>query len=86
MNVACYHLNLWMYTLVELWAWHRPTTHVCDRSLSPWDSEPRRPSHADKRNALRRACFQLELLAVQAKHEIPRPIQNLLRTLTALAS
>ena len=23
-NVAVYHLNLWMHTLVELWAWYRP--------------------------------------------------------------
>jgi len=22
-NVAVYHLNLWMHTLVELWAWDR---------------------------------------------------------------
>ena len=36
-NVAVYHLNLWMHTLVELWAWNRPHTELCDRSGSPWD-------------------------------------------------
>ena len=36
-NVAVYHLNLWMHTLVELWAWNRPHGELCDRSRSPWD-------------------------------------------------
>ena len=38
----------------ELWAWDRPDEELVDRSASPWDAEPRRPSHADKRKALRR--------------------------------
>ena len=83
-NVACYHLNLWMHTLVELWAWNKTDRQVCDRSDSPWDDAPRRPSHADKRNALRRACFDLELLAVQCKHEIPQQIKKLWKIMTAL--
>jgi len=35
-----------------------------DRSASPWDSEPRRPSHADKRKALQREILQAEIQAV----------------------
>jgi len=83
-NVACYHLNLWMHTLVELWAWDKSDRQVCDRTASPWDQLPRRPSHADKRNALRRACFDLELLAVQCKHQIPQQIRKLLKVMTSL--
>jgi hypothetical protein len=84
-NVACYHLNLWMHTLVELWAWNKKSQELCDRSLSPWDSTPRRPSHADRRNALRRACFQNELSAAERKHSIEPGIKKLLKTLFTLA-
>lgn len=79
-NVTCYHLNLWMYSLVELWAWHKPAGQLCDRSLSPWDSQPRRPSHADRRKALRRCCFENELSAVEGQQKIPRQIKKLLKT------
>lgn len=85
-NVACYHLNLWLHTLVELWAWNKSAGQLCDRSLSPWDCRPRRPSHADRRNALRRTCFQNELLAVELNHPIKPQIKNLLKTFLSMAS
>jgi hypothetical protein len=85
-NVACYHLNLWMHSLVELWAWNKSAGQLCDRSLSPWDCMPRRPSHADRRNALRRACFQNELLAVELKHPMTPQIKKLLKTFASLAA
>jgi hypothetical protein len=47
-NVGVFHLNMWVHTLVELWAWSQKTSAVCDRSDSPWDNQFRRPSHADK--------------------------------------
>jgi hypothetical protein len=53
-NEGCFNLNLWLYSLVEAWAWDRPAEALVDRSASPWDREPRRPSHADKRKALQR--------------------------------
>jgi hypothetical protein len=84
-NLACYHLNLWMHTLVELWAWNKSEKEICDRSLSPWDCMPRRPSHADRRNALRQRCFQNELSAVALKHQIAPQIKKLLRTFLSLA-
>jgi len=47
--------------VTECWAWDRLATELTGhRSASPWDSDPRRPSHADKRRAWRR-----ELLAEQ---------------------
>ena len=47
-NIGVFHLNMWVHTLVELWAWSQKTSAVCDRSDSPWDNQFRRPSHADK--------------------------------------
>lgn len=85
-NVACFHLNLWMHTLVECWAWHRPAAEIRDRALSPWDSADRRPSHADRRKALCRQCLQNELSIVQLTHWIAKPIQKLLKTLSSLAA
>jgi hypothetical protein len=60
-NLAVYHLNLWLHCLIELWAWGRSHDELCDRSPSPWDDPERRPSHADRRNALRRQCLEIEI-------------------------
>lgn len=85
-NVAVYHLNLWWHTLIELWAWHRPAREIVDRQLSPWDDSARRPSHADKRNALRRQCIEEEYQAGAALGAIPRKIQRLVRRLVRLVA
>jgi hypothetical protein len=85
-NVAVYHLNLWMHTLVELWAWNRPHAELCDRSNSPWDDPGRRPSHADRRKALRRHIMQNELSAATAVWLLPRKILRLAQRLMALAA
>jgi hypothetical protein len=53
-NVGVFHLNMWVHTMVELWAWCRPATAICNRSDSPWDTIDRRPSHADRCAGLRR--------------------------------
>jgi hypothetical protein len=60
-NEGCFNLNLWMYSLVEAWAWDRPEGELVDRSASPWDSAPRRPSHQDKRKAVQREVLQAEI-------------------------
>jgi hypothetical protein len=65
-NVGAWHLNLWAYTLVELWAWHRPEEELVDRSASPWDSEWRRPSHADRRKAMLREILRAEIQAASS--------------------
>ena len=85
-NVAVYHLNLWMHTLVELWAWNRPHAELCDRRASPWDDTERRPSHADRRKALRRHILQTELSTITAAWSLPRKILHLTRRLIALAA
>ena len=85
-NVACFHLNLWMQTLVEAWAWHKPADEIRDRSACPWDTPDRRPSHADRRKALARQCLQHELSMPHIIHYIGQPIHKLLQTLASLAA
>ncbi len=60
-NEGCFNLDRWMYTLVEAWAWPQPEEALVDRSASPWDSEPRRPSHRDKRKALQQVGLREEI-------------------------
>ena len=57
-NLAVFNLTLWLHTLIELWAWDQPAKKLRDRRTSPWDNPDRRPSHADRRNSLRRQCIQ----------------------------
>jgi hypothetical protein len=85
-NVAVYHLNLWMHTLVELWAWNRSHAELCDRHDAPWDDPERRPSHADRRKALRRHIMQTELSTIAATWSLPRKILRLTRRLMASAA
>lgn len=84
-NIAAWHLNLWMHTLVELWAWRRTKAELVHRDDSPWDRGDRRPSHADRRKALQAAC-----LAEEFSHAPPRRLQSkkfreLLRRLLRIA-
>ena len=63
-NVGAFNLNGWLYSVVEAWAWERSEEALVDRSQSPWDREPRRPSHADKRKALQREVLRAAIEAV----------------------
>jgi hypothetical protein len=64
-SVGAFHLCLWTFTMTEAWAWGRGEGElVGHRSASPWDDEPRRPSHADKRRAWRRELLAEEIAAV----------------------
>jgi len=85
-NVAVYHLKLWLHTLIELWAWHRSAKELVDRRRSPWDDEDRRPSHADRRNALRRQCLEEEYRASAAAGSLPRKIEILWRRVVRLVA
>jgi hypothetical protein len=83
-NVAAYHLGLWWHTLIELWAWARPQGRLSDRSASPWDDPDRRPSHADKRKALRQECLREEIGTTQRRRPVGRRFRAVLRRLLAL--
>lgn len=57
-NIGALHLNLWVHTMIEMWAWRKPASVLCDRRHAPWDNAARRPSHADRRRALRQQVLQ----------------------------
>lgn len=80
-NLAAFNLNLWALTLVELWAWTLAHVQLCDRTANPWDDPDRRPSHADRRNALRRHCLGREFSAIVAAGSLPRKCRALLTAL-----
>ena len=85
-NVAVYNLNLWMHTLVEMWSWDQSHRELCDRSDSPWDDAERRPSHANRRKALRQLMMQNELSTLTAAWWLPRKIIDLAQRVMALAA
>ncbi len=85
-NLGVWHLNLWMHSLLELWAWKQPKRLLCDRSASPWDDANRRPSHADRRKALRRTMLRAEYSAIVRRCPLPRSIRALAQRLVRLAT
>ena len=85
-NLAVYNLNLWMHTMVELWAWGRPGTQLVDRNDSPWDDAERRPSHANRRKALRAQIMRKELSTIAQEWSLPKKIIELAQNLMALAA
>jgi hypothetical protein len=85
-NVGAFNLNLWQYSTVEAWAWERCDEELVDRSDSPWDAEPRRPSHADKRKALQREVLRREIEAVLADPPNPQRYRELAEKLLDLAA
>lgn len=82
-NVGAFHMNLWAYTMVEVWAWEKPEEELIDRRASPWDKEYRRPSHADRRKCLIREILHAEIQAVcreplqceQLQHSLEKLLQ-----------
>ena len=85
-NVACFNLNLWVHTLVECWAWNKPAEEICDRRDSPWDNPDRRPSHADRRKALRRQTLHHEYSSLPLAHRRSSKIRSLYQRLLQLAA
>jgi len=75
-NVGAFHVNAWVHTLVELWAWDQTREVICDRSASPWDDPARRPSHADRRKALQRQCLGQEFQRLAAGQPLTPEIQQ----------
>jgi len=85
-NEGCFNLNLWTYSLVEAWAWDKEEDELVDRSDSPWDSEPRRPSHADKRKALQRDVLHAEIEAALSGRPTKEDFRSLAERLVELAA
>jgi DDE superfamily endonuclease len=84
-NIAAYHLTMWLHTLIEVWAWHKPHEELVDRSASPWDDASRRPSHADRRNALRHRCLEEEFQRETASDSLSQKLRRAFSRLIRLA-
>jgi hypothetical protein len=85
-NVGAFNLNAWMYNTVEAWAWEQPDEALADRRQSPWDSEPRRPSHADKRKALQRELLRREIEAALSGRPTKQGFRQLAEHLLEMAA
>jgi hypothetical protein len=85
-NLAATNLACWLYTVIELWAWKRAPSRLVDRSSRPWDKADRRPSHADRKSALRRDMLREQFRASQSKTPIPQKIRRLFKSLFLLAN
>lgn len=85
-NIATFNLNLWVHTLLECWAWDKPVEAIRNRTASPWDDAQRRPSHADRRKALRRETLRNEYLSLNASHRRSSKIRQLYECLLQLAT
>lgn len=85
-NVGAFHVCLWAYTMTEAWAWDRKEEELVDRWASPWDKASRRPSHADKRRAWRRALLAEEIRAVVRPGATDAEIQATAERLLSLAA
>jgi len=85
-NVGVFHLNMWVHTLVELWAWDKPAAVISDRSNSPWDTIERRPSHADRCASLRREVFAKTFFATSGHDRKTRKIMRQFYKLMKLAA
>lgn len=85
-SVGCFNACGWMYSAVERWAWGQREAALVDRSGSPWDGEDRRPSHADKRKALRRAALREEIRARLGQAAGPQEMVDAVESLLQLAA
>ena len=86
-NVGSFHLCLWAFTVTEAWAWGRAEGElVGHRASSPWDDEPRRPSHADKRRAWRRELLSAEIQAALRRGVTEDEITDMTERLLGLAA
>ena len=85
-NIGCWHLNQWMYTLVELCSWDVDKSELTDRSDRPWDNQDRRPSHADRRRNISREMLRKTFLAALPSTPDKRKIRELFEGLLALVA
>jgi hypothetical protein len=74
------------HDIKELWAWNRRHEALCNRGDSPWDDARRRPSHADRRKALRQYILRTELSTITAAWSLPHKILRLAQRLLTLAT
>jgi hypothetical protein len=84
-NIGCWHLNQWMYTLVELCSWDVAKSDLTDRRHRPWDNPARRPSHADRRRAISKEMLEKQFLASLPETPETRKFRKLIEDLISLS-
>ena len=85
-NVGALNLSLWVHSLIELWGWSRPVEELRDRTASPWDDAERRPSHADRRQALQCERLEEEFQRSWRPGPLPQKIRHLLDQVVKLVA
>jgi len=85
-NIGCWHLNQWMYALVELCCWDVDKSQLSDRSNRSWDNQDRRPSHADRRRSISREMLGNKFLAALPHLPDRHKLWTLFQDLIALAT
>jgi len=85
-NMGCWHLNQWVYTLVELCCWDVDKSDLTDRRGRPWDNADRRPSHADRRRSISRQMLGKQFLAALPRGPDHRKLWTLFQNLITLAA
>jgi len=85
-NEAATAMNMLLFGMTELATWERSLAELVDRRDRPWDDSSRRPSHADRRNFLRRGMLENEFNAVLDSAFAPLEIIPLLKKLINLAA
>jgi hypothetical protein len=85
LGVGCWHLNQWLYALVELCCWDVPKSELTDRRARRWDNPDRRPSHADRRRSISREMLQKQFLVALPRTPNNRKFRTLFEALVALA-
>lgn len=85
-NIGCWHLNGWLYSLVELISWDKPQAELSDRLDRPWDNPSRRPSHADRRRTIRREMLEKQFTASLPMTADTNKIRQLFADLISLSA
>lgn len=85
-NIACWNINGWLFTLIELESWETDVKTLVDRSERPWDNPNRRPSHADRRRMIAQQMLEKRFFeALEPGHRTPK-MESLISDLLSLAA
>ena len=85
-NEAATTMNMLLFGMTELATWECSQEELVDRQDSPWDDGERRPSHADRRNFLRRAMIAKDFYDALHWAAIPTKIIHVLEKLMRIAA
>jgi DDE superfamily endonuclease len=85
-NIACWNINAWLYTMVEIDSWDKGKTELVDRSNRPWDNAYRRPSHADRRRTIAREMLKKQFCQLLGERQNDEKLQAALTDLIHLAA